>query len=137
MFDADLQPHKSRINRLQIAALCGLMVLGALFVYSATMVSGWASSAAWYNQSWFKQIIWYLVGLAVAFVLCLVDYHTLARWSFVGYWIMIFLLVCVLVPGIGVWRFGARRKTGARRMRGAGAAAGKVLWTVRDLRIRI
>ena len=46
MFDAYLQHHESRIDRLQVAALCGLMVLGALFVYSATMVSGSASLAA-------------------------------------------------------------------------------------------
>jgi rod shape determining protein RodA len=38
-----------------------------------------------------------------------VDYHTLARWSFVGYWVMILCLVAVLIPHIGSMRFGARR----------------------------
>ena len=32
-------------------------------------------------------------------------------------------------------RFGPRRKDGARKMRGAGAAAAGVLWSVRDLRV--
>ena len=50
MFDADLQHRESRIDRLQIAALCGLMLLGTLFVYSATMVSESAGLAPWYNQ---------------------------------------------------------------------------------------
>jgi hypothetical protein len=34
-------------------------------------------------------------------------------------------------------RFGARRKDGARRMRGPGAAASGVLWSARDLRVRV
>ena len=35
------------------------------------------------------------------------------------------------------WRFGARRRSGARRMRGAGAAASGLLWSARDLRLRL
>ena len=88
MFDADLNERQSRIDRLQLAALFGLMVLGALFVYSATMVSESASSAPWYNQSWFRQIIWYALGIGAAAALCCVDYHTLARWSMVAYWVV-------------------------------------------------
>src|ERR1035437_3537990 len=107
MFDADLQHQKSRIDRLQIAALCGLMVIGALFVYSATMVSGSAGLAAWYNQLWFRQIIWYGIGTGAAAALCLVDYHTVARWSMIAYWISVLLLALVLV--CGTVRFGARR----------------------------
>ena len=34
-------------------------------------------------------------------------------------------------------RFTAKRKDGARRMRGGGAAAAGVLWSVRDLRLRV
>ncbi|MCU0778448.1 MAG: chemotaxis protein CheW, partial [Akkermansiaceae bacterium] len=34
-------------------------------------------------------------------------------------------------------RFGAKRKDGARRMRGSGQAATGVLWTVRDLRVGV
>ena len=34
-------------------------------------------------------------------------------------------------------RFGARRKDGARAPRGAAAAAKGVLWTARDLRMRV
>ena len=34
-------------------------------------------------------------------------------------------------------RFGARRKDGARAMRGSGSAARGLLWSVRDLRVRI
>ncbi len=100
---------QSRIDRLQIGALTGLMVIGALFVYSATMVSESAAVAAWYSQSWFRQIVWYVLGSGAGVVVCLVDYRTLARWSYVFYWGAILLLVAVLIPGIGSMRFGARR----------------------------
>ena len=34
-------------------------------------------------------------------------------------------------------RFGAKRKDGARRMRGSGQPAAGVLWSLRDLRVRV
>jgi rod shape determining protein RodA len=107
MFDPDLNERQSRLERVQLAALFGLMVLGAAFVYSATMVSQSASSAPWYNQSWFRQLVWYALGTGAAAALCCADYHTLARWSMVAYWVSVLLLVAVLF--IGTVRFGARR----------------------------
>ena len=109
MFDATFTEPKSRIDKLQLAALCGLMLLGTAFVYSATIVSEGAGAMPWYNQMWVRQIIWYIVGAGAVVVLCLVDYRIMARWSFVAYWITILLLVAVLVPGIGSMRFNARR----------------------------
>jgi len=107
MFDQDLQSHESRVDRLQIAALCGLMLLGAVFVYSATMVSESAATLAWYKQSWFRQVVWYVLGIGAAAVVCCVNYHTIARWSMVIYWAAILMLALVLV--FGTVRFGARR----------------------------
>ena len=107
MFDADLNERQSRLERVQIAALFGLMVFGALFVYSATMVSESASAAPWYNQSWFRQIVWYALGIGTAATLCCVDYHTLSRWAMVAYWASVLMLAVVLF--FGTVRFGARR----------------------------
>jgi rod shape determining protein RodA len=107
MIDALFTESQSRIDKLQLAALFGLMLLGAAFVYSATMVSGSAAATLWYNQIWVRQIIWYAVGFGAAATLCMVDYHTLARWSVVAYWGAILLLALVLVAGTR--RFGARR----------------------------
>jgi rod shape determining protein RodA len=107
MFDADLNERQSRIDRVQLVALFGLMALGATFVYSATMVSESARLAPWYTQSWFRQIVWYALGTGVAAVICCVDYHTLARWSMVAYWTAVLMLVVVLL--FGTVRFGARR----------------------------
>ena len=107
MFDADLQRHGSRIDRLLLVALCGLMVVGALFVYSATMVNEAATTGVWYNESWFRQVIWYGLGTGAAAAVCCVDYHTVARWSMVAYWVSVLMLAVVLV--FGTVRFGARR----------------------------
>jgi rod shape determining protein RodA len=101
--------HQPRFDRLQVAALGGLMLLGLAFVYSATMSSEAAAAAPWYEQSWVRQIAWYVLGTAAGAAVCLLDYRTLARWSYVAYWAAILLLVLVLVPGIGSMRFGARR----------------------------
>jgi len=109
MFDPTLNEHPTRLDRLQIAALVGLMLMGAAFVYSAKLVDESAMAAAWYKQSWFRQIVWYVLGCGAAAGLCLVDYRTLTRWSYVIYWATVLLLVVVLVPGIGSMRFGARR----------------------------
>ncbi len=97
-------------DRLQLVALAGLMFIGTLFVYSATAANASASAGALFDQIWVRQIIWYGLGLGVATAVCVVDYHTLARWSFVVYWAMILCLVAVLIPHIGQTHgWGARR----------------------------
>ncbi len=102
--------RKETFDKLQLAALVGLMIIGAAFVFSATMVSPAETEKAWFAQVWFRQVIWYVLGLGAGAAVCLVDYHTLARWSFVVYWVMIICLVAVLVPFIGKTHgWGARR----------------------------
>jgi rod shape determining protein RodA len=108
MFEANLNEHQRRLDRLQIAALCGLMLLGVAFVYSARMAS--ETNAAWYNQSWFRQLVWYILGISAAVTVCLVDYRTVARWAYLIYWVSIIPLVAVLVPHIGTTHgWGAMR----------------------------
>jgi rod shape determining protein RodA len=109
MFETTLNERESRLDRLQLAAIVGLMLLGAAFVYSATMVNESAMTAPWYNQSWVRQLVWYGLGVGAAAVVCLLDYRSLARWSFVLYWVTVLLLIAVLIPKIGSWRLGARR----------------------------
>jgi rod shape determining protein RodA len=103
------QEHHERFDRLQLAALGGLMIIGTLFVYSATMANPVMAAVPWYDQAWLRQLVWYALGLGAGAALCVLDYHTLARWSFVAYWVTIFFLIVVLVPHIGSMRFGARR----------------------------
>ena len=99
-----------KLDRLQMLALAGLMFIGAAFVCSATTRNMFEADKAWYTQLWFRQVIWYGLGLGAAGVVCLVDYHTLARWSLVLYWGIIGSLVAVLIPHIGQTHgWGARR----------------------------
>jgi rod shape determining protein RodA len=115
-----LNPLQSRIDRVQLAALAGLMFLGVAFVYSATMVNEPLGVVAQYRDSsfiqfahwligefFFKQIIWYVAGAVAAVAICIVDYRILARWSLVIYWMSILMLAAVLF--LGTMRFGARR----------------------------
>jgi len=102
--------RQSRVDWLMMAALGGLMFIGALFVYSATMANESAALAAWYNQAWFRQIVWYAAGLGAMAAICLVDYRLIARWSLVIYCVVILMLVAVLIPGIGSTQgWGAQR----------------------------
>jgi rod shape determining protein RodA len=109
MMTSSLNEHHSKLDRLLLAALFGLMLIGTAFVYSATHANPAVMNLPWYDQSWVRQIVWYGLGIGVGAALCIVDYHVLARWSFVAYWAMIVCLVLVLVPHIGSMRFGARR----------------------------
>jgi len=91
-----------------MCALVGLMVLGVAFIHSARL-SIESSYVDWWSKLWRMQILWYAVGILGFAVTCWVDYKTLARWSYVGYWGAILLLVLVLIPHIGAYKFGARR----------------------------
>jgi rod shape determining protein RodA len=112
----------SGLDRLQLAAIAGLVLIGVTFVYSATTAAGtpglWmqyqergaAEFASWFaGQFVFRQGLWYGVGIGLATAVCLVDYRLFSRWAPFFYWAAIGTLILVLIPGIGAVRFGARR----------------------------
>ncbi len=102
--------RQSRLDIVQIAAVLLLMLVSVAFVYSATMAGESANMLAWYRQVYFRQTVWFMLGLVAAGAVCVVDYHTICRWAFVAYWLSIPLLIAVLIPGIGVTHnSGARR----------------------------
>jgi rod shape determining protein RodA len=110
MFPLATNERQPRVDWLMLAALGGLMIVGALFVYSATMATESSAYVTWYNQPWLRQIVWYVLGIVAMAALCLVDYRILARWSVLIYGAAILLLVIVLIPGIGSTQgWGARR----------------------------
>ena len=104
MFEPHLNERQSRIDWQMIVALLGLMVISVLFIYSAKPPG---ETTAWHNQFHIRQIVWFAAGACAAVVVCLIDYHSLSRWSVVGYWASIALLLAVSV--VGSVRFGARR----------------------------
>ena len=107
MFEPYLNERKSRVDWQMILAIAGLMIIGVAFIYSAKPPS---ETATWYKQYYVRQIIWYMIGLAAGISICVVDYHSLARWAIIAYWATIVLLIAVLIPGIGTTHgWGARR----------------------------
>jgi rod shape determining protein RodA len=109
MVNPSINEHRPGLDRLQLLALAGLMFMGALFVCSATLANPTFASLPWYDQMWIRQIIWYGIGFSAGAVLCYLEYHIIARWSMVIYWLTIFSLIAVLIPHIGSMRYGARR----------------------------
>jgi rod shape determining protein RodA len=122
MFEATLNESQSRVDRLLLASLGGLMLFGFAFVYSATMVNepagvfqqfhdlNFTSFCSWLmGELFFRQFVWYGLGIGAAVAVCFIDYRSLARFAMVGYWGTVLLLIAVLIPGIGSMRFGARR----------------------------
>src|SRR4051812_30635316 len=100
MFGA-ITETQPRIDKLQLAGVALLMAIGGLFIYSATMVTDSAATAAFFSQTWVRQMIWYAVGIGACGAICLVDYRVVARWSLIIYVISILSLIVVLIPGIG------------------------------------
>ena len=110
MVDPSINEHGQRFDQLQLAALVGLMIVGALFVCSATHANPLFENLPWYDQMWVRQLVWYAVGIGVGATICFVEYHVIARWAMVIYWAMIVCLIAVLIPGIGSTHgWGARR----------------------------
>ena len=87
-----------RLDRVLLVALVGLIAFGTLFVYSATHNNDLFTSASWLRQPYFKQIIFYGIGIGLAFLICLKDYNQLARWAQVFFWLSMITLVLVLIP---------------------------------------
>src|SRR5260370_42712746 len=73
------------------------------------MIGDTALALPLYNQLWFRQMIWYGLGIGVATTMCCADYRSLSRFAFIIYWVTILLLIAVLIPGVGSAHGGARR----------------------------
>ena len=102
-----LNDRHARLDWLHLVGIAALMVTGIAFVFSATTSHEGAANVAWYNQVWVRQVVWGVAGLIAAAVICLVDYHILARWSYVIYWTSVLLLILVFIVGPVKW--GAQR----------------------------
>lgn len=90
-------------------AVLGLVILGTLFVASATL-NAESPDLPWYRRGYVRQLLWYTLGGALAGLVCLCDYRRLSRWAMVAYGFSILGLVLVLIPGVGSTQgWGARR----------------------------
>ncbi len=88
-----------------------LVVLGLVFVYSASMYSAQVS----YGNKYFfvtKQLVGAVLGLASMLVLSRINLQFVKKMWIVGVVVSIVLLLLVFLPGIGVENYGARRWIG-------------------------
>ena len=90
-----------------VVAALGLTFLGLSILFSAS---------AWFKQGPYFYLNKQIIGVIAAAILCFVasrvnlDYVRRYAWWIAG--VFIVLLILVLIPGIGVWRGGARRWLG-------------------------
>ena len=86
----------------------GLLAFGVLMVYSASMYN---AEINYGNRYFFmyKQLFGCVGGLMAMIAMTLLDYRKLIKARFVIIGISIALLALVLVPGVGVENYGARR----------------------------
>ena len=87
--------YLKRLDWWLLCALCALVVLGVLFVYSASYKGENMEVGAEYQ----KQMVWAVLGIGVFLGVALVDYHWLGRVSWFFYGGAVFLLVFVLFAG--------------------------------------
>ena len=89
---------------LAVVATAVLLATGLAFIYSAS----WRGAEMGLAGGWFaKQILWVVLGVALAFILAQVDYRIWLRHAWWLYAAAILLLVLVLVAGTRV--YGAYR----------------------------
>ena len=102
--------HERRIEWPMLLALLGLLVMGGLFVASATLGNENTAHLPLLRRGYIRQIIWYALGCGLGVLVCWRDYRWLSRWSMIVYWLAILFLIAVLVPGIGSTQgWGAQR----------------------------
>jgi rod shape determining protein RodA len=92
------------IDFFLIATVVLLVIYGIIMIYSATQGDPLLGD---YFQ---KQIVWVLLGLAVAVAVALLDYNPFRGYLPFIYLFAIFILVLVLLPGIGTTTLGAQRR---------------------------
>jgi len=100
-----MRVDQRRLSHLDWKVMVSIALIAAAGV--ATIYSASTNQAGHPTSLYLKQLAWLGLGVVVFVLVALVDYHTLARYAYVGYGLVLLLLVGVLVVGrVGM---GARR----------------------------
>jgi len=93
---------------LLLVSVLGLLVIGIVMVYSASFI---VAHNDFGDENYFltRHLIFVTVGLILMGFLAGVDYHRWRRWAWPAIVLAVVLLVVVLLPGLGVETYGARR----------------------------
>jgi len=101
MYDPQLNERKSDSDWPLAAAAAGLMLIGTAFIFSAT------ENQPLLHTTYFRQMLWCVLGAGAAAAVCRFPYGSLARWSAVFYWSTMALLLAILA--VGAVHHGAKR----------------------------
>ena len=103
--------EKRRIDYILFGAVISLVLIGLLFVYSA---SSYSADLTYGNKYFFvtKQAIGAIVGLVAMLVASRVKLEFIRKLWIVGVVLSVVLLALVFVPGISIENYGARRWIG-------------------------
>lgn len=103
---------KSRKNSIIIITCTILLgIIGIVFVYSASM----HSATLQYGDKFFyvkKQAIGVLLGIVGMFVVSKINYKKYAKFCWIFYFMGLFVLLLVFIPGLGKSSYGATRWVG-------------------------
>lgn len=99
---------KPKFNYVLFILMLLLLIIGCIFVYSASFYS---AEITYGDKAYFlkKQLIGIAVGIVGFFVFSKIDYHYLAKLKWLLFGISVILLCLVFVPKIGVTNYGATR----------------------------
>ena len=97
-----------KIDRPFLIALMLLAGIGVIMVFSASMYSSTISGEKGYAL-FLKQFVFVILGVTVMGVMSKIDYRVYKKYYIVGIVVSVFLLIIVLIPGIGLKVNDARR----------------------------
>ncbi|MCH5157046.1 MAG: putative lipid II flippase FtsW [Clostridiales bacterium] len=102
---------KRRIDYILFGAVISLVLIGLLFVYSA---SSYSAQITYGNKYFFvtKQAIGALIGLVAMLIASRIKLEFIQKLWIVGVVLSVVLLALVFVPGISIENYGARRWIG-------------------------
>ena len=97
-----------KIDRPFLIALMIVAGIGVIMVFSASMYSSTYSGEKGYAL-FLKQLLFVVIGIIVMFIMSRINYRVYKKNYIWGMGIAIFLLIIVLIPGIGLKINNARR----------------------------
>lgn len=102
---------KKKIDYILLCAVISLVLIGLLFVYSA---SNYSAQITYGNKYFFlfKQLIGAVIGIAVMLVMTKISLKFIKKLWIAGVIVAVILLCLVFVPGIGIENYGAKRWIG-------------------------
>lgn len=95
-----------------IIVVAALVAFGMLMIYSSSSITSLISESNNFNPAYYliRQAGFGFVGLVVAGIIALVDYHVWARSLALPIWLgVVALLALILIPGVGQGAYGAVR----------------------------